>query len=62
MQKHNLHRDQYEVYFMIYMERHVYFIKIEVCGKYVRFSNIGENTKEDLTDFIVVLIFRHFMV
>ena len=50
MQKHNLHRDHFEVYFMIYIERHVYFIKIEVCGKYVRFSNIGENTKENLTN------------
>ena len=27
------------------------FIKIEVCGQYVQFSNIGENTKKNLTNF-----------
>ena len=42
-----------------------FFVKIEVCGKNVRFLNISENTKENLinfrTDFIFALISRHFI-
>ena len=37
-----------------------FFVKIEVCEEIVRFSHIGENTKENLIisgiDFIFVLI------
>ena len=28
-----------------------FFVKIEVCGKNVLFSNVNENTKENLINF-----------
>ena len=41
------------------------FVKIEVCGKNVRFWNISENTKEISlifrTDLWFALIFKHFI-
>ena len=30
----------------------IFFVKIEVCGKTVQFSNISENTKESLINFL----------
>ena len=49
----------------IKVTRKAFFVKIEVCGKNVRFVNISENTgKNSLiirTDFIFALISRHFI-
>ena len=42
-----------------------FLVEIEVCGKYVRFLNISENTKENLINFpdwyYFGLISRHFI-
>ena len=35
-------------YLAFKITKKTFFIKIEVCGKNVRFSNIGKNTKENL--------------
>ena len=56
---------KYELTVSFKITNKLFFVKIEVCGKKVKFSKISKNTKENLisfqTDFIFALISRHFI-
>ena len=45
------------LYLAFKITKKTFFVKIEVCGKVVRFSHIGENVKENLINYGIDFIF-----